>query len=441
MELSLVYVTTRKVIGLLMLSVVLCLHPVLVEAADDLNYGTLVTLEDAVRRALQSQAEIKQAFSRLSKEKALYKGSLSEFLPKISTEFFGAAASGETRSVSYLDTRVEQPIFEGGKILAGKRKQQVRVEQEEARLEEVKLNVELGIRILYAEVLLEKESTLIAQGQVKELQIEYERIKRLTDKEVLPLYELFQIESLLQKAKYALVKHKEKYDYFLSVLMDALSLAEGEALHQEFFSDFDELKDSIGSYLNTARRHDPVYRIWDLRIKEKQFEKRGLQAGRFPRINLIARWDKNMDVFVDTNRTMFGAAVKWDIWDFGRLGSRIDAKAHELEETKWEGEIKVREHEKAIKRLFHEGRVLHEKIRLAELLVRERQEIYKNEKTRLIAGELSAGGLIDSFVALEEARIERLRGITDYRILMARLDRLTAFEGASSLIEEESLVV
>ena len=443
MELSLDNTQKRKAFsaaGAAMLSAVLLLHPVSAEAAEELSpagYGALVTLDDAVMRALKNQAEVKRAFSRLSKEQALYKGSLSEFLPKLSAEFFGAVATGEKKTVSYLDAGIEQPLFKGGKILAGKRKQKARVEGEETKLEEVKYDVELGIRILYAEVLLEKESTRIAQGQVKELQAEHERIKRLTDKEVLPLYELFRLESMLQRSKHALVKHKETYDYLLGVLMEAVSLAEGEALRQEPLTDFAELEENSDVYLDTARRYDPVYRIWDLKTKEKQFEKRELQADRFPEINLTARWNRNDDVFVDTNRAMVGAEVKWDIWNFGRLGSKINAKAHEIEETKWEGEIKVREHEKAIRKLFHEGRTLREKIRLAESLVQERQEIYKNEKTRLIAGELGAGELIDSFIAFEEAKIGRLRAITDYRVLMARLDRLTAFKGISSSTEAE----
>jgi len=443
MKWSLAYkmkMTASRVMGTVLISALTVLLPVSAHASEELGaagYGALITLDDAVVRALTNQAEVKRAFSRLSKEKALYKGSLSEFLPKLSAEFFGAASTGEKKTVSYLDAGIEQPLFKGGKILAGKKKQKARVEGEETKLEEAKLDVELGIRILYAEVLLEKESTRIAQGQVRELQTEHERIKRLTDREVLPLYELFGLESMLQRSKHALVKHKETYDYLLGVLIEAVRLTEGEALSLDPITDYPELEGSAEPYLEISRKYDPVYRLWDLKTKEKQFEKRELQADRFPQINLTAKWNRNDDVFVDTSRAMVGAEVKWDIWDFGRLGSKINAKAHEIEETKWEGEIKVREHEKEIRKHFHEGRALRERIRLAETLMRERREIYKNKKTRLIAGKLGAGELIDSFIALEEAKIEKLRAITDYRVLTARLDRLTAFQVVTAGMDDE----
>lgn len=426
-----------RILGVSVFALIFLMTPVKAKAAEELGlmgYGSLITLNDAITRALKNQAEMKRAFARLRKEKALYKGSLSEFLPKLSAEFFGAVSTGEKKTVNYLDAGIEQPLFKGGKIIAGKRKQKARVGGEETELEAAKLDVELGIRILYAQVLLEKESTRIAQGQVRELQTAHERMKRLIDKEILPLYELFRVETLLQRSKHALVKHKESYDYLLDVLIETVGIAQGESLSLEPLSDYAELQSNSEYYLEAARKNDPIYRLWDYKVKEKKFERRELQADRFPHINLTARWNRNDDVFVDTNRAMVGAEVKWNIWDFGRLGSKIQAKEHEMEETKWEGEIKVREHEKEIRKLFHDGRALREKVRLAKTLRRERREIYKNEKTRLIAGERGAGELIDSFIALEEAKINQLMAVTDYRILMARLDRKTAFR---SLFDEE----
>ena len=42
--------------------------------------------------------------------------------------------------------------------------------------------------------------------------------------------------------------------------------------------DFSELDESVLTYLTTARQHDPVYKLKDLRVQEKQFEKKELQA-------------------------------------------------------------------------------------------------------------------------------------------------------------------
>jgi outer membrane protein TolC len=391
------------------------------------QYGVLLTLDEAVIQALKEQGEVKRALARLRKEEALYRGKFAEFFPKLKAEALTGIATGEKQFLTYLDMGIEQPLFQGGKAVAEKKMQQAVVEQERLGLEEARLEVELMVRVLYAQVLEEKELTRIAQGQVKDLMREYERIGKLADKEILPRYEFFRMETLLETAKHALVKHKETYDYLLSVLLEVVGVGEGESLDLEPLGEVPLLQEEVTSYLDAARSHDPLYKSRDLKIQEKRFEKRALQADRFPHVSLSARWNRYRDVFVDTDRFIVGLEGKWNIWDFGRLGSKIQAKEHEIEEIKWEGDIRARAHEKDIRRLFHEARALRQKIRMQETLLKEREEIYKNEKTRVIAGDKGTGELVDSFLAFEEAKIAKIQTVTEYRIQMAKLERKTAF--------------
>jgi len=397
------------------------------ETLPSAQYGVLLTLEEAVIQALKDHSNVKRALARLRKEEALYKGKLAEFFPKLKAEALTGIATGEKQFLNYLDAGIEQPLFQGGKAVAEKKMQQTVVEQEKLGLEEARLEVELMVRVLYAQVLEEKELTRIAQGQVKDLMREYERISKLADKEILPRHECFRMETLLETAKHALVKHKETYDYLLSVLREVVGIGEGESLDFEPLGEVPLLQEQVTSYLEAARSHDPLYKSRDLKIQEKRFEKRALRADRFPHVSLSARWNRYRDVFVDTDRFIVGLEGKWNIWDFGRLGSKIQAKEHEIEEMQWEGEIRARENEKEIRRLFHDARALQQKIRMQDALLKEREEIYKNEKTRGIAGDKGTGELVDSFLALEEAKIEKIQTVTEYRIQIAKLERKTAF--------------
>ena len=393
------------------------------------NFGSLLTLEQAISRTLQEDAKVKLAIERLEKERALYKGAQAEFFPKFGTEYFGAVATGGSKTVGYVDASLEQPIFEGWKSVFNKKKQKTRVESETLRFEEAKLDLNLYVRILYAQVLEEKELTRIAQGEVKELSGAFERTSALFQKEVVPRSELMRVETLLQKSKTGLVKHKESYDYYLGLLMETVVMGAQESLELEPMGKIPELSEDASTYLEISRKHDPLYKITGLQIQEKEFEKKMLRAERWPTLNLSAKWDLNRDIYVHTDRVMAGVSGKWNIWDFGRLGAQIHAKEHEIEEKKWEGVIEVRDHENEIRRDFHEIRATREKIRLAETLMREREELYKNEKVKSVAGERGASELMDSFVALEEARTQNLESITECRILFAKLGRKIAFGG------------
>ncbi len=390
--------------------------------------GALLSIDEAVAKALKDSSEIKRALARLGKEEALYKGTLSEFFPKIKAEGEAGAATGERNFLAYLDTGIEQPIFQGGKAVAEKRRQKAVCEIEKLMLEEVKLDLELAVRILYAQALEEKELTRIAQGEVKELTEECERIKKLSGKEVLSRLELFRIESHLENVKHSLVKHKESYDYLLTVLRETVGIGEGESLDLEAYGSVPEVESGLESFLDASRETDPIYKEGDLKIRAKQYEKRSLQAERFPQLSISTRWNSVRDVYVDTNRMIVGIEGKWNIWDFGRLGSKIRAKEREIEETKWAEDIRIREHEKEIRRLFHEARAMRQKIRMTEAFLKEHEEDYKNEKTRLVTGGKGAGELLDSFVALEEARAASVQAIAEYRIQMARLERARDFK-------------
>ena len=393
--------------------------------------GALLSINEAVSNALKDASEIKRALARLGKEEALYKGTLAEFFPKLKADVQAGAATGERRFLAYLDTGIEQPIFQGGKAVAEKRRQSAVYEIEKLRLEEAKLDLELAVRVLYAQVLAEKELTRIAQGEVKELTAECERIKKLSGKEMMPRLESFKVEAHLESVKHSLVKHKETYDYLLTVLRETVGIGEGEVLELQTYGTIQEVESGLESFLGASRETDPVYKEGSLKILAKQQEKRSLQAERFPQLSLSTRWNSVRDVYVDTNRVIVGIEGKWNIWDFGRLGSKIRAKEQEIEETKWAEDIRIREHEKEIRCLFHEARALRQKIRMTDAFLKENEENYKNEKTRLVTGDKGAGELLGSFIALEEARAASVQAIAEYRIQMARLERTRAFKPAA----------
>jgi len=392
--------------------------------------GEILSINEAVSNALKDASEIKRALARLGKEAALYKGTLAEFFPKLKADVQAGAATGDRTFLSYLDTGIEQPIFQGGKAVAEKRRQSAVCEIEKLRLEEVKLDLELAVRVLYAQVLAEKELTRIAQGEVKELTAECERIKKLSGKEMLPHLEAFKVEAHLESVKHSLVKHKETYDYLLTVLRETVGIGEGEVLELQTYGTIQEVESGLESFLSASRETDPVYKEGSLKILAKQQEKRSLQAERFPQLSLSTRWNSVRDVYVDTNRVIVGIEGKWNIWDFGRLGSKIRAKEQEIEETKWAEDIRIREHEKEIGQLFHEARALRQKIRMTDAFLKENEENYKNEKTRLITGGKGTGELLGSFIALEEARSAAVQAVAEYRIQMARLERTRAFKPA-----------
>jgi len=72
-----------------------------------------------------------------------------------------------------------------------------------------------------------------------------------------------------------------------------------------------------------------------------------------------------------------------------------------------------------------------EKVRMLDLDVREKQEQFKNERTRLVAGEKAEAESLEAFLTLESARSAQIEAATDYRVLASKLESMAEVnEGA-----------
>lgn len=385
------------------------------------DFGRLISIDDAISRTVNSHARVKEAMARLEKEKSLYRESRAEFFPKLGTEIFAAGATGQKSTVSYFQTTLEQPLFQGGKLFYGKKKQKVRVEAEEIRLQQGKQDLAFEIRLIYARALNEKEMLRFSQNEVREISRSRACVNALYENMLVSAGEVNRMNSMFASAKEKTVKHKENYDYLMSVLKQVMDINDSETIQLQTVSELPAIEDSVTEYLDAYRKTNAVYKLTELAMKEKEFEKKIIQADRYPQISLAVKWDVYNDTFVDNNRAMAGIIGKWDIWDFGRTGSKISAKTHEIEEVKWASRAKILEGEQEIYRLFHEARAIKEKIQMFDVQIVELQEYYKNEKVRLIAGQKADAEILESFLSLENMRISQIEAITDYRAILYKL--------------------
>ena len=385
------------------------------------DFGRLISIDDAISRTINDHARVKEATARLEKEKSLYRESRAEFFPKLGTEIFAAGATGEKNTVSYFQTTLEQPLFQGGKLFYGKKKQKVRVEAEEIRLQQGKQDLALEVKLIYTRALNEKELLRVSQNEVREISRSRACFKALYENMLVSAVEINRINSMFASAKEKTVRYKENYDYLMSVLKQVMDIEDSEMIELQTVSELPAIEASVNDYLDVYRKTNAAYKISELAVKEKEFEKKIIQADRYPQISLAVKWDVYNDTFVDNNRAMVGIIGKWDIWDFGRLGSKVSAKTHEIEEVKWAGRAKILEEEQEIHRLFHEARAMKEKIQMFDVQITELQEYYKNEKVRLIAGQKADAEILESFLNLENIRISQIETITDYRAILYKL--------------------
>lgn len=385
--------------------------------------GTLVTVNDAIQKALRDDASVKRAEARLLKEKELYEAVKSRAFPKLTTDLYAAGVTQQDRGVIFWASEIRLPLFEGGRWFHEKRKKSLEVSAAKLSLEAARNSVSYEIKAIYVSLLRERESTMLAQTWEKEAGKLYLAMKALLEKELVSRVDLYRWETVYRCAQAELVKHKTAMDYGESLLRDLTGIPESErieleGLNQTVSSDLD-----FTDLFRGMKTCNPLYEIVRLRAKAKEEEIKILRAGRFPRLAVRARFNLARDSYIDQNRFELGVVSSWNIFDFG-LSHEIKAKRAEAEETREEGRVETSKLEDDFWKIESRLEIARAKIDAARALVREKKEAYASGKTRLIAAEKSEAEVFDSFVALTQAEMAGIESVAEYRLLRARLEML-----------------
>lgn len=387
--------------------------------------GTQLSLEESLSRALKDSAQVKRAQARLEKEEALLKAIKREAFPRLKTELYTAAVNQDRRGVIFWTSEIRLPLFEGGRRVHEKQRRDLQVQEEKLHLEEARREVVYQVKAIYIALLKERELTRLAQEWVRESERLYFAMKELYQKELITREEQFQWEALYKTAQHELLKHKEAMDYGEVLIRELAGVGEGERLGLEPLGEVSPREHNFEILLDAMRKENPVYEISKLRVKQKEEEKKVLRSERFPKLGLSTRFNMARDTFVDQNRFELGVVGSWNIWDFGVLGSELEAKEAEVKEATEEGRILTQALEHEARKLMGDLKVSWGRVEAARSLLQEKKESYQNEKTRLITGEKGEAEIFNAFVTLAQIQMSAVEALTEYRLLEAELEKLT----------------
>lgn len=395
---------------------------------DFVSGGTLLTLDESLKRALKDEAQVKRAEARLEREEALLRAVKRKLFPKLDTHLYGAAVTQDRRGIIFWTSEIRLPLFEGGRWIHEKWKQELEVQEEGLHLEEARRDVAYQVKAIYTALLKEKELVRLSQEWVRESEKLYFTRKEIYEKELITREDLFRWEALYKAAQQELLKHKEAMDYGEALMRELAGTREEERIELEPLGDVKGDEPDFGTVIQEIREGNPLYEITRLRVRQKEEEKKILRSERFPKLGLSTRFNLARDTFVDQNRFEIGIVGSWNLWDFGVLGNELKAKEAEIKEATHEGRIETETLEHEARKLLGDLKVAWGKTEAVKSLLREKKEAYQNEKTRVIAGERGEAEIFDSFVTLTQIQMAVVEAMTEYRLLQAKLEKIVGRE-------------
>lgn len=378
-----------------------------------------LSLDEVLSRLLQDHTSIRKALIGVAKAQELKKAAAAAAFPEITADAYSAFATGETKGLVYSDVTLRLPLFSGGKYREERKLKDEEIEIQKLRVEEARLLLALEVRKMYYGLLEEKELIRLTRDLRSKLREYTGSMRSLFEKEAITKLELLGAESLLARSEHSLLEHKEKSHFWLSVLKQLLDLNEDERIEFLPVIGLPEPPSLSAGEMDSVLIQSPSLRMGEQTIRVRMHEEKMLKASRWPEISFSSRYNRDRDVFVDTNRFMVGLEARMALWDFGSKSHEIRAKAYEVEEARLALNLEVERKEQEIRRLLAEMRTLHEEIRLRKAEMIEHREAYRNDKAALTAGEKGTTGALGATLNLYGAEERYLKALTAYRVRYA----------------------
>jgi outer membrane protein TolC len=374
--------------------------------------GERLSLESAVRLAIESNRQLQSARLQLEKADADVAVARTQRLPAFETEVmtsqllspvefaFPKGAFGDfpgtgpipsvdstvsvpRRPTYYVSTQVSQPLSQLFRIGLGIQSAATTREVERERVRAEQLSVVNNVKRLYFAI-LQTESALTANETAIEMYRELERTlqTRVIQKVALRSdamdvqFRLAQEELSLNRTRNALASQKEQLNQLIG--RDVRTPFEVEGVKSVSVVEID-----VAAAQTRALDSRPDVREARLKLQQADLDRRMTKADRIPDISVAASYTSNFNIDVlPRNLASVGVQLKWEPFDWGRKKQELKAKIHTVEQAR----LGVREAEDRTVveinsrfRTLNERRALLNVAQLAQVAAREKLRVKTNQ--------------------------------------------------------------
>lgn len=403
------------------------------------------SLEESLRIAKEQNFDLREAKQLIERERGVRLSARSESLPQINVtgEFrqvdpdslpsFGGSTFGSDNSWN-SNIEVSQLLYAGGR--ASSKRTQADFLLDAAQLEyDTRLNSMIkDVKQAFYDVLLARARIDVQLDSVKLLKEELELERNKLDAGTVSNFNVLRAEVELANARTPLIRARNDLRLALEDLSIVLGISHGKpkavapALKVIGALTFEDRPLDLPVAIEQAYEKRPELKRLDILVKARDEGIAISEAEYFPEISVYAGYAAESSPFVSSlgevdQGWVAGVRTKWNIFS-GRDTTGKIRQAHAdksiaqvaLERTRQNIEIEVR---RALSRMV-EAREL---VVASEKVIEQAEESFRLAKARLDAGSGRQIDVLDTQVALTEARTNNIEALYAYRVSLAELDR------------------
>jgi len=433
-------ITTLKVILAVFL---LSLYQYQLQAAELAVPNEKLTLEQALKIALERNFEIQTAKERIEKQSGVRIEARSRRLPSL--DLTGSASQtdpdklpsfgGQSFGSEYawaIDLQISQQIYSGGRNSALHERARILEEAARLDLQAVINDVLLRAREKFLSVLVGREQLRVQELNLKLLEEELGSEKNRFDAGTVSQFNVLRAEVALANARTPLIKAREDLKLSHQELRQILGIEyqENEKTENSLEVDgelrFTPVEMDLPASLSTAQLSRPELKRLALEVKANNALVSAAKADYLPSLSIYGGWGVEKVPFTndfDDNQRGWVGGVRssWNLFDsFGTTARVNQARSDRALTRLSERETKLAV-DTEVRRSFALLVEAKERVQATRKVVTQAEESLRLVKARVDAGSAIQLEVLDSQVALLDARKNEIEALYDYNIGLSRL--------------------
>ena len=440
----------RNLISCLFIILLSC--PVFLLAEDAPAAGpSMYDLPRCLNEALQNNHDLRQARERIEREHGVTLMAQGAMLPQLGlSSYYQDTDKGllpeQTRdSIDNnkdwsASAEVRQPLFAGGKLVAGYRQQSLHQEAAQHEYDAAQNTVMSTVKQRFYAVLLARSRVIVQEEMLKLLEEELRSEESKRDAGVVSDFNVLRAEVELANNRAPHIKAQNEARITLDELGQVLGLT-GPALQSTTARldiagelSFEPFAVKLEDALTSAYEKRPELKQLELRQQAARQGIKIAQAGYLPAIDLVGGYDVRKSGYSDRlgdelHGWKAGVQGQWTVFDsFQTAGDVSRARSEEalartqLEQARVNVEVEVR-------RAWSSLIEANELVRASQKVVEQARESLRLARSRFDAGVATQLEVLDTQVALTDARNNEVQALYQYNVARASLEQAMGEKG------------
>ncbi len=339
----------------LLISVFIILSPAYAETPEK-----PLSLEQSIEIALQNSTAVRAAQHAVAGADYDRKSALTDFLPKIGSEYSYTRLKNEpvmksppgdffpypsvmkigTRDNYKWSTHLSQPLFTGGAIRSAYQISRLSRDIAEENMSTAIIDTVFNVKDAYFSILKAEKINAVVLKSVEQVKSHLDVAKAFYEQEMIPKNDLLEAEVRYSQARQDLITSENRVEvakaYFNTVLRRHIN----EPVIIEDILVFEPEDLRLEECLSEALKNRPEVKAAMLRHEQAQ---KGVNLSRsrfFPQIALVAEYQKKGDSpdvrgsrYEAAETSMIYTVLSWDIWQWGKRSYQVSSSRAKVLQT------------------------------------------------------------------------------------------------------------